>query len=167
MTAAKLGKSVGVDGLPNEVFKNKASLELLCAVFNKCFTTGLIPTEWAKSVITPIPKWVNIDRHVPMNYRGSLLCTHTNSTQRSSTTDWSGTWKEMRLSLMSRMVLGGWDLVLIICFWWHQLLGTGRIQACQHSDVSLIWKKPSTPSTTHAYFTNLPTKEYRVECTML
>ncbi len=74
--AAKSGKAAGVDGLPNEVYKNQSSIEMLLRLFNKCFLSGLIPTTWKKAVIKPIPKGSKYNPRVPLNYRGiSLLPT--------------------------------------------------------------------------------------------
>ncbi len=74
--SAKNNKSPGVDALPNEVFKNEQSEQLLCAFFNKCFLTRIFPSDWCKAVIKPIPKGRKYDPRLPMNYRGiSLLCT--------------------------------------------------------------------------------------------
>lgn len=38
-----------------------------------CFKQGLVPSEWQKSIIKPIPKCPNADPRVPMNYRGISL----------------------------------------------------------------------------------------------
>ena len=72
---AKVNKSVGYDQLPNEVFKNNQSISLLTRFFNVCFQNHLIPEEWTKAIIKPIPKGSSSNPHTPNSYRGiSLLC---------------------------------------------------------------------------------------------
>ncbi len=73
---AKTNKAAGCDGLPNEVFKNDSSIQMLHKLYNHCFTSGLIPSVWKKALIKPIPKGSKYDPRVPLNYRGiSLLPT--------------------------------------------------------------------------------------------
>ena len=38
-----------------------------------CFETGRIPSMWAKSIISSIPKSGNKDKRDPMSYRGISL----------------------------------------------------------------------------------------------
>ena len=70
---AKSGKAIGIDCLPNEVFKNDSSVLLLCALFQDCFSCHCAPSLWAKSIIKPIPKNAQNDPRVPSNYRGISL----------------------------------------------------------------------------------------------
>ncbi len=73
---SKNNKSVGIDNLPNVIFKNKRSNTLLTALFNKILDTGLSPSIWGLSIIKPIPKDSMIDPRLPLQYRGiSLLST--------------------------------------------------------------------------------------------
>ena len=73
---AKNGKAVGVDKLPNEVFKNDCVPKALCALFQLCFESSKIPSDWLKAIILPIPKSSQNDPRIPLNYRGiSLLST--------------------------------------------------------------------------------------------
>ncbi len=46
ITLAKSNKAAGCDGLPNAVYKNETSIQMLCKLFNHCFNTGLIPSTW-------------------------------------------------------------------------------------------------------------------------
>ena len=72
---SKLGKSPGVDLLPNEVFKSDLVIEVLHKLFQLCLDSGMIPCIWRKAIISPIPKDSKADPRVPLNYRGiSLLC---------------------------------------------------------------------------------------------
>ncbi len=72
---SKNNKSVGIDNLPNEIFKNKRPNTLLTAVFNKILDTGLTPSIWGLYIIKPIPKNSMIDPRL-LQYRGiSLLST--------------------------------------------------------------------------------------------
>ena len=70
---AKKGKAVGIDKLPNEVFKNEHSLTLLHKLFLLCFESGLAPSAWGKAIINPILKGNNSDARDPRVYRGISL----------------------------------------------------------------------------------------------
>jgi hypothetical protein len=73
---SKNKKSVGLDNLPNEVFKNEKSVKVLTTLFRKFFELCLIPSLWRKAVLKPIPKGSTTDVRVPLEYRGiSLLST--------------------------------------------------------------------------------------------
>ncbi len=74
-TIAKLknGKATGLDQIPNEVIKNDVLLPFLCKFFNICFDSGLQPSSWSNSVISPIPKSSMKDKFVPLQYRGISL----------------------------------------------------------------------------------------------
>ena len=52
------GKAVGVDELSVEMVKANRQLRIkwLTRLFNVCFTTGEIPTEWRRGVIVSISK---------------------------------------------------------------------------------------------------------------
>ena len=69
----KLNKSVGIDGIPNEVLKMGGIFEILLKFMNMCLKQNLIPSLWTQSIIKPIPKGSNKDPHVPLNYRGISL----------------------------------------------------------------------------------------------
>jgi hypothetical protein len=70
---AKKGKAVGSDKIPVEVLCNDLALEFLVCLFQKCFTTGLIPSEWSNGLISPIPKSSTSDPRDPLMYRGITL----------------------------------------------------------------------------------------------
>ena len=70
---AKSGKAIGIDCLPNEVFKNDSSVLLLGNLFQKCFSCHCVPSLWSKSIIKPIPKNTQNEPRVPLNYRGISL----------------------------------------------------------------------------------------------
>ena len=73
---SKNRKAVGLDNLPNEIFKNDASVKILSTLFLKLFELGLIPSVWRNAVLKPIPKGANTDLRSPLEYRGiSLLST--------------------------------------------------------------------------------------------
>ncbi len=57
---SKNNKSVGIDNLHYEIFKNRRSNNLLTALFNKILYTGLIPSIWGLSIIKPIPIFLKI-----------------------------------------------------------------------------------------------------------
>ena len=70
----KTGKAVGVDELSGELTKANrlVGIKWLTRLFNVCFTTGEIPTEWRIGVIVPIWKGKG-DIHDPGKYRGITL----------------------------------------------------------------------------------------------
>ena len=70
---SKLGKSVGIDLIPNEVLKNRHIIETLQTLFQLCFDTGKLPSLWLQSIIKPIPKSKDNDPRIPTNYRGISL----------------------------------------------------------------------------------------------
>ena len=70
---AKLGKASGIDNIPIEVLKNDTAVAFLHVLFNICFDNGIIPTEWGKCIINPIPKSSTSDRRDPLSYRGISL----------------------------------------------------------------------------------------------
>ena len=53
---AKPRKACGVDNIPNEILKLGRTTEILLALFNACFQHHMIPSEWNRIVIRPIPK---------------------------------------------------------------------------------------------------------------
>ena len=69
-------KAVGLENLPNEVFKNDISIKYLASFFKEIFTANVIPTLWRKAVLKPIPKGPSMNVRIPLEYRGiSLLST--------------------------------------------------------------------------------------------
>ena len=69
----KLRKAVGCDTLPNEVLKNDKVVKILCILFQYCFDNSILPTDWGRAIIKPIPKSNENDPRIPMNYRGISL----------------------------------------------------------------------------------------------
>ena len=69
----KCNKAAGIDELPAEILKCERLTDVLLKLFNKCFSTGLIPDIWKKGIINPIPKSSTADRRDPLNYRGITL----------------------------------------------------------------------------------------------
>ena len=65
---AKIKKAVGIDNIPVEILKNEQMTDVLVSLFNKCFTSGMIPMAWTKSLINPVPKAG--DMRYTSNYRG-------------------------------------------------------------------------------------------------
>ena len=75
ITSTKNGKAAGIDNLLYEVYKNYSICNLLKHFFQLCFNTGIVPDQWLRAIIVPVPKLNMLDRYVPLNYRGiSLLC---------------------------------------------------------------------------------------------
>lgn len=70
---SKKEKASGIDGLPSEIFRNNTSVSFLHVLFNVCFNTGVIPTEWGKGIVNPIPKSSTNDPRDPMSYRGITI----------------------------------------------------------------------------------------------
>ena len=69
--SAKNGKSIGYDKIPYEVLKFHIIIDVLYALFNLCFDTGILPSIWKMAMIAPIPKDSTKDK--PLNYRGISL----------------------------------------------------------------------------------------------
>ncbi|XP_033731041.1 uncharacterized protein LOC117320594, partial [Pecten maximus] len=67
---ANLRKSIGADCIPAEVLRNKACVDMLFKIFSYCFERSVIPSEWSKSIINPIPKPDTQDARDPLSYRG-------------------------------------------------------------------------------------------------
>ena len=70
---AKNNTASGADSIPVEVYKNDTAISCLHILFNVCFRTGNIPTEWGKGIINPIPKSNSCDQREPLSYRGVTL----------------------------------------------------------------------------------------------
>ena len=66
----RMNKSAGIDDIPAEVLKSKYMLNVLCSLYNKCFTLGRIPKIWNRGIIVPVPKSSTSDARDPMSYRG-------------------------------------------------------------------------------------------------
>ena len=73
---AKNGKATGGDQIPYEILKYDNVMYTLCKLYQLCFDSGKVPSEWNSAIIFPIPKSKLADARVPLNYRGvSLLST--------------------------------------------------------------------------------------------
>ena len=70
---AKLNKAVGIDNLCYEILKNEQTCAILTDLFNKLFTSNLIPSVWRKTILKPIPKNPTINPRIPAQYRGIAL----------------------------------------------------------------------------------------------
>jgi hypothetical protein len=73
VTKAKLRKATGVDDIPAEVLKNDSCIQMLHKLIQWCFDKGIVPDEWNRGIICPIPKSSSNDPYVPTNYRGITL----------------------------------------------------------------------------------------------
>ena len=69
----KNNKAIGCDGIPNEVLCNYDVTITLFRFFSIVFESGIIPAEWKKWFISPIPKCSKKDPFLPLNYRGISL----------------------------------------------------------------------------------------------
>ncbi len=63
----------GIDSLTYEVLKNEPTIASLTVLFNKCLNSGIVPSQWVRGIIKPIPKSASSDLRVPLNYRGISL----------------------------------------------------------------------------------------------
>ena len=66
----KLGKAMGCDGIPSEVLRNDCCIDLLYKIIKFSFEKGLVPGDWLKSLINPIP---NNDSRDPLSFRPITL----------------------------------------------------------------------------------------------
>ena len=73
---AKKGKAPGIDGVISDTLHNRTSINFLTALFNQCLDSGLMPSVWARGIITPIPKGAKGDSRTPLNYHGISLTCH-------------------------------------------------------------------------------------------
>jgi hypothetical protein len=69
---SKSGKSPGFDSVPIDVLKTGNVNHYLWQLFSTCFENGIIPTQWNKIIIRPIPK-KGKNPKVPLNTRGINL----------------------------------------------------------------------------------------------
>lgn len=70
---AKRNKSPGFDEIPADVFRNDSSVSYLHILFNVSFRSDMMPSDWVKGIIHPIPKSSTADRRDPLSYRGITL----------------------------------------------------------------------------------------------
>ena len=63
---AKRNKASGLDGIPVDVLKNDSAISFLHILFNVCFEKGVIPSDWGKGIINPIPKSSTADPRDPL-----------------------------------------------------------------------------------------------------
>ena len=68
----KKKKSVGIDQIPNEILCYFDIMVFMYDLFNYCYTNGVVPTAWAKAIISPVLK-PGKDPHFPLSYRGISL----------------------------------------------------------------------------------------------
>ena len=68
----KKNKSVGIDQIPNEILYYFDIMVFMYDLFNYCYTNGVVPTAWAKAIISPVLK-PGKDPHFPFSYRGISL----------------------------------------------------------------------------------------------
>lgn len=73
VSSAKCNKASGFGAIPVEVLKKKTAISFLHILFNVCYRTGKIPSEWGKGIINPIPKSITNDPKDPLSYRGITL----------------------------------------------------------------------------------------------
>ena len=72
---SKNGKAVSVNRLPNEVYKNSNSVDMLLKLYNFCYNNSVVPEVRRRALISPIYKGKNKDRREPLSYRPiSLIC---------------------------------------------------------------------------------------------
>ena len=70
---SKKNKACGIDNIPTEEFRNTTSVSVLHILFNVCYSTGIIPTDWGKGIVNPIPKSATNDPLDPLSYRGITI----------------------------------------------------------------------------------------------
>ena len=69
----KNGKAEGVDDLPAEVLKCEKVIHVLHKLISSCFESGMIPSEWNKGIIAPVPKGATSNPMEPTTYRGITM----------------------------------------------------------------------------------------------
>ena len=68
----KLGKSVGFDNIPAEVLRNDFCIDMLYTIIKFSFQRGVVPGDWLRGIISPIPKGNN-DQRDPLSFRPITL----------------------------------------------------------------------------------------------
>ena len=63
--------------------KQGSSISILHKLFNFCLTHSLVPSDWLKVLIAPIPKGAGKDPCVPLNYRAITLLSCASKTYTS------------------------------------------------------------------------------------
>ena len=69
----KIKKSSGVDNISNKVLKSREITLFLYYFLRTCFTQYVVPVEWSRVIICPIPKDRSECMYDPLNYRGISL----------------------------------------------------------------------------------------------
>ena len=69
----KNNKSPGIDNIPYEVLKCDEVILLLFKLFGFCFKNNIVPSDWSKAIICPIPKGSSKNPYSPLSYRGISL----------------------------------------------------------------------------------------------
>ncbi|XP_033730266.1 uncharacterized protein LOC117319595, partial [Pecten maximus] len=69
----KVGKAAGVDGIPAEVLKNDACVDIMFSLISYCFDHGIVPDKWKQGIINPLVKPNSTDPMDPLSYRGITL----------------------------------------------------------------------------------------------
>ena len=62
---SKTNKSAGFDNIPNEILKHNDVVQLLYKLFQFCFKNNMVPNDWGKAIITPIPKCSSKNPYLP------------------------------------------------------------------------------------------------------
>ncbi|KAK3103953.1 hypothetical protein FSP39_023219 [Pinctada imbricata] len=73
VVSLKNGTAEGVDNIPVEVLKCDNIIHVLHKLISLCFESGMIPSEWNKGIIAPIPKGVTSNPREPTTYRGITM----------------------------------------------------------------------------------------------
>lgn len=92
--SAKQGKACGFDNIPSEVLRNDTAVSFLHILFNVCFDAGVIPSDWGKCIINPIPKSCTDDKRDPLSYRGIALASSMYKLYCSILNDRLGRWSD-------------------------------------------------------------------------
>jgi hypothetical protein len=71
--SAKSGKAAGCDNISVECLRSISAISFMCILFNRCFQSGRVPSEWKRGIINPIPKCTTSDPRDPLSYRGITL----------------------------------------------------------------------------------------------
>ena len=72
VTSSKPRKAAGFDNITNELLRHDSVIKLLQCLFNICIKLKIVPGEWRKAIIHPIPKTKDFTMD-PLKYRGLAL----------------------------------------------------------------------------------------------
>ena len=76
LNKAKKYKALGDDSIPIETLCNDKAIGFLYELHNQTCDNSMVPGEWRRGIVAPIPKCCASDPRVPLDYREVTLSSH-------------------------------------------------------------------------------------------